>query len=134
MQICFVQVKNEGFDLTSRETGTASSQQNKQASSMEGDAWAMNLTGAENVLLGKFGMPDTNGERGLQAIVSAGNRRKTLSILKCLRDTHLDFPGTPITNYILKTLMLYECEKHCNDYEWEDNCIGDRIIGELVGF
>ncbi|KIH55006.1 Mab-21 protein [Ancylostoma duodenale] len=103
------EVKNEGFDLTSRETGSMPSQQNKQASSMEGDAWAMNLTGAENVLL-------------------AGNRRKALSILKCLRDTHLDFPGTPITNYILKTLMLYECEKHCNDYEWEDNCIGDRII------
>ncbi|VDO39426.1 hypothetical protein V3C99_002631 [Haemonchus contortus] len=107
------EVKNEGFDLTSRETGAVSAQQNKQASSMEGDAWAMNLTGAENVLL-------------------AGNRRKALSILKCLRDTHLDFPGTPITNYILKTLMLYECEKHCNDYEWEDNCIGDRIIGVLL--
>ncbi|KJH44681.1 hypothetical protein DICVIV_09288 [Dictyocaulus viviparus] len=60
--------------------------------------------------------------------VLAGNRRKTLSILKCLRDTHLDFPGTPITNYILKTLILYECEKHCNDFEWEDNCIGDRVI------
>lgn len=28
--------------------------------------------------------------------------------------------------------MLYECEKHCNDYEWEDNCIGDRIIGEWI--
>lgn len=61
--------------------------------------------------------------------MTLGSRRKTLSILKCLRDTHLDFPGTPVSNYILKTLMLYECEKHCNDYEWEDVNLGDRIIG-----
>lgn len=45
------QVKNEGFDLTSKETGTISQQQNKQSSSMEGDAWAMNMTSAENLLL-----------------------------------------------------------------------------------
>ncbi|CAI5445926.1 unnamed protein product [Caenorhabditis angaria] len=108
------QVKGEGFDLTSRETSiTQQNNPNKQASTMEADAWAMKMTGAENCLL-------------------VGGRRKTLSILKSLRDSHLDFPGTPITNYILKTLVLYECEKHFSDYEWEDNAIGDRIIGVLL--
>lgn len=61
--------------------------------------------------------------------IAADNRRKVLSILKCLRDAHLDFPGTPVTCYILKVLMLYECEKHSNDIEWENYCLGDRIIG-----
>ncbi|CAD6185950.1 unnamed protein product [Caenorhabditis auriculariae] len=107
------QVKTEGFDLTSRETAITQPNSNKQANTMEADAWAMNLASAENVLL-------------------IGGRRKTLSILKCLRDTHLDFAGTPVTNYILKTLVLYECEKHCADYEWDDNAIGDRMIGILL--
>ncbi|CAI4232503.1 unnamed protein product [Auanema sp. JU1783] len=108
-----VEVKSEGFDLTSRETSGMVTQGNKQTNSMEGDAWAMNMLGAENALI-------------------SGTRRKTLSILKCLRDRHLDFSGTPITNYILKTLLLYECEKHCADYEWEDQNLGDRIIGILL--
>lgn len=83
---------------------------------MEGDAWAMSLNQAENALL------------------QHGARRKTFSILKCLRDTHLDFPSSPITNYILKTLLLFECEKHYNEYEWEERFIGDRVIGSLVHF
>ncbi|CAB3401728.1 unnamed protein product [Caenorhabditis bovis] len=107
-------VKSEGFDLTSRETSiTQQTNPNKQASTMEADAWAMRMSSAENLLL-------------------TGGRRKTLSILKCLRDAHLDFPGTPVTNYILKTLVLYECEKHCSDYDWEAACIGDRLIGILL--
>ncbi|KHN71894.1 Protein male abnormal 21 [Toxocara canis] len=107
-------VKNEGFDLFSKETNTAQTQPNKQASSMEGDAWAMSLNQAENALL------------------QHGARRKTFSILKCLRDTHLDFPSSPITNYILKTLLLFECEKHYNEFEWEERFIGDRVIGVLL--
>ena len=47
------EVKNEGFDLSSRETAVLAAQQNKQTSSMEGDAWAMNMTHAENLLLGE---------------------------------------------------------------------------------
>ncbi|MFH4974006.1 hypothetical protein AB6A40_000715 [Gnathostoma spinigerum] len=108
------EVKSEGFDLFSKETSSTQSQSNKQVSSMEGDAWAMSLNQAENTLL------------------QHGCRRKTFSILKCLRDTHLDFPSSPITNYILKTLLLFECEKHCNEYEWEERFIGDRVIGVLL--
>ncbi|CAO4369847.1 unnamed protein product [Caenorhabditis nigoni] len=108
------QTKAEGFDLTSRETAiTQHNNPNKQASTMEADAWAMKMHGAENMLL-------------------TGGRQKTLSILKCLRDAHMDFPGTPVTNYILKTLVLYECEKHCSEYEWEDTNIGDRLVGVLL--
>ncbi|EJW88822.1 hypothetical protein WUBG_00270 [Wuchereria bancrofti] len=108
------EVKSEGFDLFSKETNAAQNQPNKQASSMEGDAWAMSLHHAENTLL------------------QHGSRRKSFSILKCLRDTHLDFPQSPITNYILKTLLLFECEKHYNEYEWEERFIGDRVIGVLL--
>lgn len=111
------EVKTEGFDLLSKEVYTLPPQQpqspNKQpTSTMEGDAWAMSMHQAENILL------------------SHPNRRKTLSILKCLRDSHLDYPSSPITNYIVKTLVLYECEKHTSDHEWYDICIGDRVIGK----
>lgn len=56
-------------------------------------------------------------------------RRRCLSILKTLRDRHLDLPGNPVTSYHMKTLLLYECEKHPREAEWEDNCIADRING-----
>jgi len=49
---CELQVKNEGFDLTSRETPCLPvQQQNKAVNSMEGDAWFMSMHGAENILL-----------------------------------------------------------------------------------
>ena len=32
----------------------------------------------------------------------------------------------------MKTLVLYECEKHPNDYEWDDSLLGDRINGILL--
>uniref|UniRef100_A0AC35TXK8 Mab-21 domain-containing protein n=1 Tax=Rhabditophanes sp. KR3021 TaxID=114890 RepID=A0AC35TXK8_9BILA len=95
-------------------TSAPPSTQQPNNSSMEGDAWAMSMTQAENILL------------------SYPTRRKTLSILKCLRDSHLEFMGTPITNYIIKTLVLFECEKHPRDYEWDEQCIGDRILGVLL--
>lgn len=56
-------------------------------------------------------------------------RRRCLSLLKTLRDRHLDLPGNPVTSYHMKTLLLYECEKHPREAEWEDNCIADRING-----
>lgn len=79
---------------------------------MEGDAWAMSMTQAENILLAQQ------------------NRKKALSILKTLRDRHLDYVDSPITNYIIKTLTLFECEKHSNEHEWHDYCIGERVIGK----
>ena len=40
-------------------------------------------------------------------------RKRILSILKCLRDRHFDVTGgCSITNYHLKTLVLFEGEKH----------------------
>ncbi|VDD91330.1 unnamed protein product [Enterobius vermicularis] len=47
-------------------------------------------------------------------------------------NSHLDFVNTPITNYILKTLLLFECEKHSKEHEWEEAFIGDRVIGVLL--
>ncbi|KAE9554649.1 hypothetical protein FO519_002136 [Halicephalobus sp. NKZ332] len=114
------EVKNEGFDLLSKEVpipvppqnpaSTPQGTNNKQqpGSTMEGDAWAMSMASAENLLL------------------AHSNRQKALSILKTLRDRHLDYPGSPITNYILKTLVLYECEKHQQEHEWFDINLGDR--------
>lgn len=82
---------------------------------MEGDAWLLSFNDAENKLLG------------------GGNRKKCLSILKTLRDRNLDGPSqSSITNYHFKTLLLYECEKHPHEYEWEDCNLGDRINGILL--
>ncbi len=88
----------------------------QQSSSMEGDAWAMSFSQAEEILL------------------THGCRRRCLSILKCLRDTHLEFQGggSPVTNYILKTLLLFECEKHPREHEWDEIALADRLIGVLI--
>lgn len=121
------EVKSEGFHLLSRESVVAKEKQmqmmqqqqqqqhagpggaNQQQSSSEGDSWVISFAEAEDKLL-----------VGL-------NRRKCMSILKTLRDRHLNLPGQPINYYTLKTLILYECEKHPFDYEWEDNMLGDRL-------
>jgi len=78
---------------------------------MEGDAWVMSFKHAEDLLL------------------SHGARRKVLSILKTIRDRQLELSGNPITSYILKSLLLYECEKHPHEHEWDEMLIGDRLIG-----
>lgn len=104
------EVKAEGFDLLSKECATL---QGKQ-SSMEGDAWVLCFLDAENRLL------------------SGGCRRRCLSVLKTLRDRHLDLPGNPVSAYHLKTLLLYECEKHPRELEWDDACLGDRLNGILL--
>ncbi|CAG9859909.1 unnamed protein product [Phyllotreta striolata] len=101
------EVKTEGFDLLSKESIAA---QGKQTA-MEGDAWVLSFLEAENRLL------------------HGGCRRRCLSILKTLRDRHLDLPGNPVTSYHLKTLLLYECEKHPRETEWDESCIADRING-----
>lgn len=104
------EVKTEGFDLLSKESIYMKDKQ----SAAEGDAWAMSFKYAEDRLL--YG----------------GCRRKCLSILKALRDRHLDVPGQPVVAYHLKTLLLYECEKHPREIEWDDTCLGDRINGILL--
>ena len=64
-------------------------------------------------------------------LLSHLNRKKALSMLKTLRDKHLGYLGSPITNYIVRTLVLFECEKHPTDVEWYDYNLGDRMIGSL---
>ena len=104
------EVKTEGFNLLSKESPASTG---KQASA-EGDAWVLSFRDAENKLL------------------LGGSRRKCLSILKALRDKHLDLPGQPVKNYHLKTLLLYECEKHPREIDWDETCLGDRINGILL--
>ena len=104
------EVKTEGFDMLSKE---CIGLQGKQ-SAMEGDAWALSFIDAENRLL------------------QGGSRKRCLSILKTLRDRHLDLPGNPVTSYHMKTLLLYECEKHPHEAEWDETCIADRINGILL--
>ncbi|CAK5099747.1 unnamed protein product [Meloidogyne enterolobii] len=84
------------------------------SSMMEGDAWMISMTQAEQILLEHI------------------NRGRVFSILKTLRDRHLNFAGSSVTNYLIKNLVLYECEKHYSDNEWHDFCIGDRLIGILL--
>lgn len=104
------EVKTEGFDLMSRESIYMKDKQ----SAAEGDAWVVSFHQAETMLL------------------LGGCRRKCLSILRTLRDKHLDLPGKPIENYHMKTLLLYECEKHPRELEWDETCLGDRINGILL--
>ena len=40
--------------------------------------------------------------------------------------------GNPVTVHVLQTLVLYECEKHPREEDWEDAHIGDRISGILM--
>lgn len=101
------EVKTEGFDMLSKECIAL---QGKN-SAMEGDAWVLSFNEAENRLL------------------QGGFRKRCLSILKTLRDRHLDLPGNPVTSYVMKTLLLYECEKHPRELEWDESSIGDRING-----
>lgn len=65
-------------------------------------------------------------------LLSGGCRRRCLSVLKTLRDRHLDLPGRPVDNYHIRTLVLYECEKHPLDADWDDACFGDRVNGVLL--
>jgi putative nucleotidyltransferase len=101
------EVKMEGFDLLSKESVIFAGKN----ANMEGDSWILSFNEAENRLL------------------QGAYRKRCLSILKTLRDRHLDLPGNPITAYHLKTLLLYECEKHPREMEWDENCLGDRING-----
>lgn len=94
---------------------SANKLQRGKQSAMEGDAWLLSFNDAENKLL------------------QGSNRKKCLSILKTLRDRNLDGLGQScITTYHLKTLLLYECEKHPHEYEWDDYNMGDRINGILL--
>ena len=77
----------EGFDLLSKESVAL---QNKQSStSMEGDAWIISLHEAENLLL------------------VGGARKKVLSILKTIRDRHLDLQVN-IKMTKMRLMMLYD--------------------------
>ena len=40
--------------------------------------------------------------------------------------------GNPVSVHALQTLVLYECEKHGREEEWEEAHIGDRISGILM--
>jgi hypothetical protein len=37
-----------------------------------------------------------------------------------------------VTNYIIKSIVLYEFEKHPREIEWDESAIGDRINGVLL--
>jgi hypothetical protein len=83
---------------------------------MEGDAWVLSFFEAEQRLLSQ-----------------SSGRRRALSILKTLRDRHLEsLPGNPISCYHLKTLLLFECEKHPRQEEWEESVVADRLLGILL--
>lgn len=85
---------------------------------MEGDAWMLSFSCAEKKLL------------------SGTNRKKCYSILKTLRDRNFDgrqgSGSCNISTYHMRTLLLYECEKHPHDFEWDEQNLGDRINGVLL--
>ncbi|KFP44304.1 Protein mab-21-like 2 [Chlamydotis macqueenii] len=106
------EVKAEGFNLLSKECYSLTGKQ----SSAESDAWVLQFGEAENRLL----------------MGGCRNKTKCLSVLKTLRDRHLELPGQPLNNYHMKTLLLYECEKHPRETDWDEACLGDRLNGILL--
>ena len=88
-------------------------QRGKQ-SAMEGDAWLLSFSSAEKKL------------------IQGASRKKCFSILKTLRDRNMDLSQSSVSIYHIKTLLLYECEKHPLDYEWTDQYLGERINGVLL--
>merc|ERR1712032_278058 len=40
--------------------------------------------------------------------------------------------GNPVSMFVLQTLVLYECEKHPREEDWEEAHIGDRTCGILM--
>ncbi|XP_034395512.1 LOW QUALITY PROTEIN: protein mab-21-like 2 [Cyclopterus lumpus] len=109
---------NRGSRSQSRGFLTSSSKEcyslTGKQSSADSDAWVLQFSEAENRLL------------------MAGCRRSALSVLKTLRDRHLELPGQPLQNYHMKTLLLYECEKHPRETDWDESCLGDRLNGILL--
>ena len=112
------EVKMSGFTLVSRDCSHLAREKEKEkqdaAITAEGDTWVMVFSEAEDRLL------------------TQGCRKMCLGILKTLRDRHLDLPGNPVSSFVLKTLVLYECEKHPIEWEWDTIRLGDRINGILL--
>ncbi|VDD79585.1 unnamed protein product [Mesocestoides corti] len=108
------EVKHEGFTLLSQESSFARSDKQQQASA-EGDAWQLDFYEAEERLL------------------SQGSRQLCLSVLTTLLERHLVINDTPILHdYLIKTLLLHECEKHPREDEWTEYALPDRINGILL--
>ena len=55
-----------------------------------------------------------------------------IRLMFLISDHKLFFQGNPVTVHVLQTLVLYECEKHPREEDWEDSHIGDRISGILM--
>ncbi|XP_031553579.1 protein mab-21-like 2 [Actinia tenebrosa] len=108
-QPAIANVKMRGFNLLARDPYPAAKPINT-----EGDAWVLSFTEAEELLL------------------SGGCRKLCVSMLKALCDKHLNITGDPIEYVHLTNLVLYECEKHPREYEWDEDCLFDRINGVLL--
>lgn len=111
-------VKTDGFTLQSKDwplVKEKQAQQSQAQQTIDGDAWILSFDEAEWRLL------------------QGGCRRKLLSILKALRDKHLEQShDNTINEYHMKTLVLNECEKHPYEAEWEESCLPDRLNGVLM--
>ncbi|KAM3172212.1 hypothetical protein ACTXT7_015015 [Hymenolepis weldensis] len=108
------EVKHEGFTLLSQESIFTRSDKQQQASA-EGDAWQLDFYEAEERLL------------------SQGSRQLCLNILTTLLERHLVLnDARMLHDYLIKTLLLHECEKHPREDEWNEYALPDRINGILL--
>lgn len=102
-------VKRRGFNLLAGDMFPG-----YETQAAEGDAWVLDFSDGEGVLL------------------HGSCRKQCLAILKTLFERHLDLPGRPIQPLHMKTLLLYECEKHPREAEWDETSLGERINGILL--
>lgn len=102
-------VKRRGFNLLAGDMFPGYEMQ-----AAEGDAWVLDFFEGEELLL------------------HANCRKQCLAVLKTLFERHLDLPDKPIQPSLMKTLLLYECEKHPCEDEWRENSLGERINAILL--
>lgn len=53
-------------------------------------------------------------------------------MLKTLRERHLDPVSQIITVELLRSVLLFECEKHPLDEDWTEPCLPYRLSGVLL--
>lgn len=81
---------------------------------MQPDCWVLSFADAEHRLL------------------QGGHRRRCLSMLKTLRERHLEPCAPAVGVELLRTLLLFECEKHPADADWSEACLPYRLSGVLL--
>ncbi|KAI3379542.1 hypothetical protein SNEBB_000946 [Seison nebaliae] len=126
-----------GFDLISRDTPkspsiTTTTNHNSNETlisngvslSYYSDSWAIDCSYFRQFLLTT--MDDIN------YVHQYNGRYRLMQLLEVLNDLYISKNTNCITYEILSNILLIECEKHPNNWEWNSNQLSYRLIGVLL--